>query len=230
MRTDMIADYVYHFMPLRRRGLEREDFEHVEAAVLHSEYFFGNPLEFNDPFDCKPNFRPGIRDGVDCGNLRKRLHDTLDHVGIFCVAEELYNTLMWSHYTNGHRGVALQFSTQQIRTAFDGIGIVDKVRYQKTLPTIGWCRGDKIQQMRRIVFRKSRQWTYEKEVRIVLPEVTNRVQALPQMPVRNVYLGCRIEKDDASRLIAAFKRKTNRVYRLRMSSKRFAYRRRAARV
>lgn len=230
MGTDLIADYVYHFMPLRRRGSEREDLEHVKAAVLRSEYFFGNPLEFNDPFDCKPNFRPATRDGVGYRNLRKRLSDTLAHVGVFCVAEELYNTLLWSHYTNGHRGVALQFSRQHIRKAIDGIGIVDKVRYQKALPTVRWCVGDKMEQIRGIVFRKSKRWEYEKEVRIVLPKVTDRVQLLPQMPVRNVYLGCRIEKDDMLEIIAAFKRHANRVYKLQMSSQRFAYKRSAVRV
>jgi len=53
----MIADYVYHFIPLHRPHREKEDLEHVIKAVLNAEYYFGKPLHFNDPFDCKPNFR-----------------------------------------------------------------------------------------------------------------------------------------------------------------------------
>ena len=223
MKTDQIADYVYHFMPLHRAGREREDLDHVKAAVLNSEYFFSNPLHFNDPFDCKPNFLSTPRDTVDHTRLRKHLTDALAQIGVFCVAEELYNTLMWSHYTNGHRGIALQFSTKRIIMAVKGIGMVDKVKYQTSLPTIRWGMGHKIDQMRRIIFRKSKRWVYEKEVRIVLLNTTQGVHVLNQMPVRNIYFGCKIEKEDEDQLLAVFKGHGNRIYKLKMSSNRFAY-------
>jgi hypothetical protein len=121
----MIADFVNHFMPLHRCCREQEDLNHVKAAILGSEYFFGNPLNFNDPFDCKPNFRLSGSNSNKYSCIRNQLCNALSQIGIFCVAEELYNTLMWSHYTNGHRGVALQFSTHKIREAIKNIGIVD---------------------------------------------------------------------------------------------------------
>lgn len=226
----MIADYVYHFMPLRRSGCEREDLEHVKSAVLHSEYFFGSPLNFNDPFDCKSNFRTNIKDSAAHKILHSQVKENLSRVGIFCVAEELYNTLMWSHYTNSHKGVVLQFSTQQIRAAIDGIGMMAKVKYQKTLPAINPREGDKLKQMKGIIFRKSRRWRYEQEVRIVLPEVTSITQKLPEMPVRNIYFGCKINPDDKSALMKAFQQQPNRIYKLQMSSTKFAYRRKGVKV
>ena len=226
----MIADYIYHFMPLHRSGREKEDLEHVKSAILHAEYFFGSPLDFNDPFDCKPNFRTKIKDSVNRKTLQNQLQENLERAGIFCLAEELYNTLMWSHYANSHKCIALQFSTQQIRMGIDGIGIMDKVTYHNELPTINPWEADKLKQMMGIIFRKSKRWTFENEVRIVLLEVISRTLKLPKMPVRNIYFGCKIDANDESELIQVCQGRTNSIYRLQMSSTQYAYKRKPVKV
>ena len=222
----MIADYVYHFMPLRRPGREENDIKNVKLAVLKSGYFFDNPSNFNDPFDCKPNFRSDNKDQL-AEDLHAQLSEVLGNVGIFCVAEELYRTLMWSHYANGHQGVALQFSTQQIRSAIKGIGIIDKVKYQNVFPKITFDGRDRLKLVERIIFTKSKRWVYEKEVRIVLPDETEKVKYLPKMPVRNIYLGCKIDSKDQAELREAFKDLPNNLFKLQPSSTKFAYYRRA---
>lgn len=142
------------------------------------------------------------------------------------MAETLYNTLMWSHYTNGHQGVVLQFSTQQIKAAISSIGIIKKVKYQNVFPEINPYEPDEFKQLQGIIFRKSERWLYENEVRIVLPEINSRILKLPKMPVRNIYLGCKINAEDEAELMQAFQDRPNKIYRLQMSKTKFAYRRR----
>lgn len=226
MGTNAIYKYVYHFMPLQREGHKGRDMNNVKAAVLRSEYFFSNPLQFNDPFDCKPNFRTDSATGEPHHRrLCNQVETVLERAGIFCVAEELYNTLMWSHYTNGHKGVALQFATQHILAAFSQRGMVEKVRYQNNLPSLPSRLTNEAEQIRLVAFRKSRRWKYEKEVRLIIPDIDQRVQVLPEMPVRAVYFGCRSEPKDVDALLSSFKGKTKKIYKLHMSSTRFAYRR-----
>lgn len=223
----MIDDYIYHFMPLGRPDRKERDIERVKAAVLQSKYFFGSPLDFNDPFDCKPNFRKDRR----FDELRVRgVSEVLGRIGIFCAAEELYRTLMWSHYANGHRGVALQFSASQVRKAIEDIGFMDKVKYQAALPKMLLNGGDDLTLAKRVIFTKSRRWAYEKEVRIVLPDETKTIKSLPNMPVRNIYLGCKIDNEDQAELIDAFGNLPNRLFKLKMSSSRFAYSRKALKL
>jgi len=132
---------------------------------------------------------------------------------------------MWSHYTNDHQGVVPQFSTQQIKTAIRNIGVIEKVKYQNIFPEINPNEPDEFKQLHGIVFRKSKRWIYEKEVRIVLPKVKSRILKLPKMSVRNIYFGCKINAEDKADLMQAFQDWPNKIYRLQMSKTKFAYRR-----
>lgn len=221
----MIADYLYHFMPLGRKGIEQKDFENVKSAVLNSSYYFNSPLYFNDPFDCKANFRANIKDNKIRKTLQDQLYKALENVGIFCLSEELYNTLMWSHYTNGHKGVALQFLTQQIKIAVWGKATIIKVTYQNKLPQINPSGVNTLMQMNEIIKHKSRRWKYEKEVRIVLINGKPGIYEFHSMPVRSIFFGCKIDSKYKSELKEIFQEKTSKIYDMQMSSTKFAYKR-----
>ena len=51
----------------------------------------------------------------------------------------------------------------------------------------------------------------------------NRLQVLPNMPVRAIYFGCRSEQADVDALIKAFRGTIKKIYKLQMSSERFRY-------
>lgn len=57
------------------------------------------------------------------GNLVFMLRDSFKNAGVFCVSEDPFEVLMWSHYTGKHRGFCVEFDTDKengFRKALDG--------------------------------------------------------------------------------------------------------------
>lgn len=98
--------------------------------------------------------------------VRQSIADEMQQLGVFCMAENHTNVLMWSHYANNHRGIALRFETA--RQAEGGLHPLVKVQYQKGRP-----------QMRRFfedapliesvmaLCTKADFWAYEQEWRLI---------------------------------------------------------------
>jgi len=42
-------DFIYKYRPIDAKG-------HTKRILTHSELYFSRPLNFNDPFDCRPDF------------------------------------------------------------------------------------------------------------------------------------------------------------------------------
>jgi len=152
------------------------------------------------------------------------LKDNLSQAGIYCLSTSLYNTLMWSHYANGHKGVALQFEINQIKTAIADDGTIDKVTYSWDLPRINVFGGDNYDKIKSIVYSKSKRWVYENEYRILVPEVKTRCINWPLMKVRNVYLGCKVDNRNEE-IIKSKVSPVHRIFRLIKQEDRYRYER-----
>lgn len=46
---------------------------------------------------------------ADFTNLKKLLNELANDVGLFCLSKDFENPLMWSHYSNGHRGFCIGY-------------------------------------------------------------------------------------------------------------------------
>jgi hypothetical protein len=118
----------------------RQDNDHTLQILKNQELYFPFVKDFNDPFDCRVmvdwngsdenNWRAlaereyipepirqgaleGLRSiGFDANKI-KQLYDKSEFktVVIYCLSEIRDNILMWSHYTNSHRGICLGFET-----------------------------------------------------------------------------------------------------------------------
>ncbi len=127
--------------------------------------------KMNDFFDCYP-----VIPDVGCERIKKQ--NAL--YGILCFSEEegIHNTLLWGHYAESASGLALGFSLGELAKCTNAAGC--SVRYQD-------CKGQSHRQ--RIEWReeliqnrnyikneilaktygyKSRDWSYEKEFRIIV--------------------------------------------------------------
>ena len=103
----------------------------------------------NDPFDCRPQFmKPEDLsmhfDGEQCciewyvRSLQEVwLSTSRASVGLLCLAESFDNLLMWSHYTQDHKGFVIGFETDHpfFAQSEDGTGIY-KVRYSSDRPYV----------------------------------------------------------------------------------------------
>jgi Protein of unknown function (DUF2971) len=86
-----------------------------------------------------------------------------DRFGLLCFSRRWQNPLLWSHYGDRHRGVALEFEIHH--------DLVEEVKYspyrlrldiEKKLATGGFSEEDAC----RIAITKSAHWRYEEEVRV----------------------------------------------------------------
>jgi hypothetical protein len=92
----------------------------------------------------------------------EQLHELLGRVGVFCVTESFSNLLMWAHYANGHRGIAIGFGSEQGLFA-----TAQRVTYSDSPPVINRLRDDWALMVDKSMLWKSRAWEYEKEWRVV---------------------------------------------------------------
>lgn len=144
------------------------------------------------------------------------LHKELGKIGVFCLSETVTDNQLWSHYADGHRGVAIEFDA--------GAGLfvtAQKVLYVKSEPVINrLVDGDTI--LEKSVLTKSEDWQYEREWRVMArpqhhSDLTEKINILPKAvqeflssqhgsghysipadSIRSVTLGARCSPDDAA--------------------------------
>ena len=88
-------------------------------------------------------------------------------VGIYCLSEKNDDLLMWSHYSDSHRGLCLQFDASADRTIF---WEAFKVIYQEDYPVVNIMDMGKGEEFRKALLTKSAHWTYEQERRVLRME------------------------------------------------------------
>jgi hypothetical protein len=112
---------------------------------------------------------------------------TLNNRGVACFSESLDSLLMWSHYTDGHRGFCLEFDTK-----YEPFNKTFPVDYSDDIPSINPTKvfredigGDFIDLLR----TKSKGWSYEKEWRIMHKE-PNIQYGIDEASLVGIYYGC----------------------------------------
>lgn len=117
-------------------------------------------------------------------------------LGIFSLSKNKENILLWSHYTNGHTGICIEFKAMEnnpdqreflgraANVTYPEFNIIMKKNLYKD-------RTDDI----RHLFYKAKFWEYEEEYRIVVTDGSGH-KNLPEGIISAVYLGCNISNDD----------------------------------
>ena len=133
---------VYHFVSARY-GLDDLRQRRLKVALLD---------ELNDPFDlwaiAQPN--PVLRQAIRA--TKKQL---AKECGMLCFSMDWHNPLLWSHYADRHRGVALGFDVEEEK--------LKKVAYVETRPVLTKIDFDVADWL---LFTKFVDWQYENETRI----------------------------------------------------------------
>ncbi len=182
--------------------------------------------EFNDPFDLvlgKYSSSLSEKDAEDFYDMMPEHYKTAEYyhesyldiqagarasVAILCFSETFNNILMWSHYADEHSGLCIGYDANSdfFNSKYDceysqNVGVLKPVEYTKDRPqfilpsdlvndTCDW-------------FKKSIDWSYEKEHRILLP--MDNAQIIPSEQetlwgykidprnIKQVILGCRMK-------------------------------------
>ena len=160
-------------------------------------------MELNDPFEWRigtvaetPELAKAGREAFD--KYVKRINDTF---GIISLSAELSDPVIWSHYADSHRGIALEFDHVHDES-------LDSVVYSHSLPIIdvsklirvGLDSGYTLSILRMALARKSLSWGYEREYRVHLDiqgkcekDGENYFTEIPDDFLTRVILGIRCE-------------------------------------
>ncbi len=155
----------------------------------------------------------GTMDAIEASFINDAEHK-VESVVAFCVSETNDNLLMWSHYSDGHKGVVLRFKCMPEQDTI--LCAAMPVKYQSKYPTI--CTDEEYlkhytgqnelpldELYERMVFTKNVNWSYEKEWRCVGPRLNIDTEfqenQIFKEEIDEIYLGCRISNEDKEQLL-----------------------------
>jgi hypothetical protein len=134
------------------------------------------------------------------GLLENMYEAFLRKTGVYCLSEKNDDILMWSHYTDGHKGLCLIFDASQEDTIF---WEATKVIYQEEYPIVNVMDIGRPEEFRKAVLTKSSHWRYEQEWRILRFEREGgpgwHIFA-PEL-LKGVILGALIQSDDKNKIL-----------------------------
>lgn len=177
--------------------------EFYDIEALENNYLWmPNIYTLNDPYDCSVYFewdkkyadKLQINDleGLDNNIINNSLKDYekkfREQWGIVSFSERIDSILMWSHYSNEHKGFCIEYNTSDFISYFFPVIYTDKI--PNSLEN-GNC-------VITSVLTKAYDWKYELEWRIVnryidFYEPEGNIWPAPK-PVA-IYLGCRIDEN-----------------------------------
>lgn len=120
----------------------------------------------------------------------EKMRNTL---GICALTTDAHNPLMWSHYSDEHRGICVQFDvSRDLRNLFG-----HPVEYSNTFPVIRDLFRPTADRADLLPFlRKSEHWSYEKEWRLVDPHHVREPRVFLPEALTAVLFGLRTPKED----------------------------------
>ncbi len=158
---------------------------HLETH-LRGEVHLSSWRDFNDPmegyFSYIANSAPKYIVNAIVGNKER--------YRISCFSKSYRKYLLWSHYTNGHKGVCLEFD---VKKPLPDNCILEPITYTKTLPCFDRDQ-DVEEQARRFLLTKTLQWKQEKEIRLLCP--TPQVDNIVLGRLSGIIFGVKLAEGD----------------------------------
>jgi len=165
------------------RNINGENWKYLLDIILNNQLYCAKYHELNDPMEgyyiTKENIPQLLKDYIfnQKGNYR-----------ICALAKEDTNKLLWAHYADGFKGIAIGLKTKELVRAvnYNGLHELDeKLRYQN-------------QDITSIFFNKMQEWEYENEMRVVLKNSRGYIK----IEVVEIIFGLRIDKNLKELLIS----------------------------
>jgi len=210
-----IPKYLYKYRTLN-------DF--TDKIFTDGTMWFSQSDSFNDPFDCRfvldNEFtqteiieflkRNGIEDpdvlksmimelSTDRDKFPEILQDSIKEVinktGMNCFSERNDSILMWSHYTNGHKGICLKFDIEKDTDFFT---YTIKVQYKDNYTHVNYIREEK-NFINKVIGLKCKDWSYEKEIRIIKLNKKGAVK-FKKESLTEIIFGYNIEEKEIRRI------------------------------
>ena len=148
----------------------------------------------------------------------------LNERGVACFSEKVDEMLMWSHYTNGHRGFCVEFDTNY--EPFNDKQRIFQVNYSKSIPTINPIEImmsksiDSLDPMMKMLATKSDHWSYENEWRIFHMDGDFSYELDPNA-ISGIYFGCLMPIENKRKIASIFRDSSTHLFEMHKHDHKF---------
>ncbi len=203
--------------------------EWTQNIFQKNQIYFQSPDCFNDPFDTKPVYiyegteeqrilrvmsvfdKEAAKDLVSKGKDIKHIliegiqsaERCRKQYGIFCMTETKIeqNLLMWSHYSDSHKGFCLGFDTNNKFFGDRAWKIKDGTHYRKNRRQLNLIDTSYKDEIVDSLLTKHEAWKYEEEWRIIDHQHGPGIQTFPAESLVKVILGCKISPENRNKIM-----------------------------
>ncbi len=160
------------------------------AILVNQEVWFGKANDLNDPFEFQFSLTSKNASGIPISksSIEDAMQDSKE-IGVFSLSEIPDNILMWSHYSDHHRGFCIEFARHP-NNRLGGSECVPVI-YDGDTPEYNSTELEKEEAFARIATTKSEYWRYEQEWRMISKNKGNRTFHLPA-PITAIIFGERM--------------------------------------
>ena len=133
--------------------------------------------------EARPEFEQGLKSGTE---------RILSEIGICSLSSVPDDILMWSHYSNSHKGFCIKLLDDK-RDRF--IARAQEVSYSEDYPIVNPIIDDDLTRMKKSLLTKAKHWEYEKEWRVIDHEGGTGIKRFPPHLLVGVIFGCKMSED-----------------------------------
>lgn len=158
------------------KSLKDESFKYFVKMLVESKMYASNYKKLNDPMEgafLSKRMSDSIIDRIRTDKDTKKIISMVEKIG----DEKPCNMLMWSHYTDEHRGCCIEFHFKDEEEE-------KKVRPVKYVEEI---KQNDVKSVEEVLSRKFVDWKYEQEVRHL------GTDELVPIVIDKIYMGMRID-------------------------------------
>lgn len=138
--------YLYkYFNPSGRFNRKTSRLDAIKKILIKNKIFIPSLELLNDPFELLIN-----------NQRNDTIGKSINQKGVLSFTTTFKNLLMWSHYSNGHKGIAIKFKIDLGKS-----NILKKVQYVKDIGELAILNS---------MLVKNSEWSYENEYRIITDE------------------------------------------------------------
>jgi hypothetical protein len=164
--------------------------------IIKNKYFWISDFKkLNDPLDCRFEYSDELIKkhfpNQDIMKVKELQYDTFGW-GVCSFSTKKDSFLMWSHYTNNHTGICIEFDTSK-DTKFERL---NKINYSDDFPIIM----DFEDIVTKGILRKTTNWDYEEEWRLIMAGGGDEKINFNIKSIKKIYLGYRISNDNIEKI------------------------------
>lgn len=205
-----------------------EDLTRDIQTMMNDEIWFSGVEYLNDPFE-KVYSTKTLEEYEGTEQIitdffipfQKDVDEYFNKVGILSLCKKNTNLVMWSHYSDNHRGYCVEYNLNsniinQLNFENEDEVFLMKVEYKKTpidflsLPS----------NFQFYLKRKSKLWRYEKELRFISSK--KGLHRIPSDAIKAIYLGASINEVAKETILKLCTNKKINLYQSRLSKNSYA--------